>query len=59
MTEDILPYIADPRDGRPRPDYVPPAEAAEIKRAEVNGAPVTEQSHEYVLKKKPAPDAED
>ena len=27
------------------------------KQLEVNGAPVIEQSHEFVLKKKPAPDA--
>lgn len=27
------------------------------KQLEVNGAPVIEQSHEYVLKKKPGPDA--
>ena len=35
------------------PAHLVPAEA---KRAEVNGAPTTDKSHEYVVKKTDAPD---
>ena len=49
--------IDDPRRLGEYDAVVDPTQAAQIKQLEVNGAAVVEQSHEYVLKKKPEPDA--
>ena len=51
--------LSDPRHLGEHDALVDPTDAAGVKRLEVNGEPVTEQSHEYVLDKKPVRNAED
>ena len=51
--------LSDPRHLGEYDALVDPTDAAEVKRLEINGAPVTDQSHEYVLKKKPVQNAQD
>ncbi len=49
--------IDDPRRLGEYDAVVDPTQSAQIKQLEVNGAAVVEQSHEYVLKKKPESNA--